>query len=253
QALLARIYLQMGNYPLALQHADKALIVNDKLFDWLAYYELNKIRIEEPTDYTLKETPMDHSYVENYYFRHGNDASTYRTAEYNLRLDRVEHFEDGDAKFLSRWKLRTVGSDTYYASMMTGYHNLQGLTTVEVYLIKAEALARAGQVSEAIDVLNAVRKTRILTNKYKDLQTDDPVQAIKWIQRTKKNELIFSVVPFADIRRLNKEVAYKSTMTKTEEGTTYSLTPDSHLWIMPIPFGAIKNPGNGTIEQNVEK
>src|SRR5690606_6740768 len=200
QALLARIYLQMGNYPLALQHADKALIVNDKLFDWLAYYELNKIRIEEPTDYTLKETPMDHSYVENYYFRHGNDASTYRTAEYNLRLDRVEHFEDGDAKFLSRWKLRTVGSDTYYASMMTGYHNLQGLTTVEVYLIKAEALARAGQVSEAIDVLNAVRKTRILTNKYKDLQTDDPVQAIKWIQRTKKNELIFSVVPFADIR-----------------------------------------------------
>src|SRR5690606_27210947 len=99
QALLARIYLQMGNYPLALQHADKALIVNDKLFDWLADYELNKIRIEETTDYTLKETPMDHSYVENYYFRHGNDASTYRTAEYNLRLDRVEHFEDGDAKF----------------------------------------------------------------------------------------------------------------------------------------------------------
>src|SRR5690606_12055745 len=117
----------------------------------------------------------------------------------------------------------------------------------------AEALARAGQVSEAIDVLNAVRKTRILTNKYKDLQTDDPVQAIKWIQRTKKNELIFSVVPVADIRRLNKEDAYKSTMTKTEEGTTYSLTPDSHLWTMPIPVGAIKNPGNGTNEQNVEK
>ncbi|MBD1421193.1 RagB/SusD family nutrient uptake outer membrane protein [Sphingobacterium chuzhouense] len=253
QALLARIYLQMSNYPLALQHADKALQINNKLFDWLAYYELNKTRIDAPTDYTLKETPMNHSYVENYYFRHGNDASTYRTTEYNLRLDRIDRFEDGDAKFIARWKLRTVGPDTYYASMMTGYHNLQGLTTVEVYLIKAEALAREGRVGEAMDVLNTVRRTRILADKYEDLQTGDPVQAIKWIQRTKQNELIFSIVPFADVRRLNQEETYRSTMTKIEEGKTYILTPDSHLWIMPIPFGAIKNPGNGVIEQNVEK
>src|SRR5690606_3908808 len=166
---------------------------------------------------------------------------------------RIDRFEDGDARFIARWRLRTVGTDTYYASMRTGYHNLQGLTTVEVYLTKAESLARRGKVDEGMEVLNAVRKTRILADKYEDLRTSDPVQAIKWIQRTKQNELIFSIVPFADARRLNQEEIYRSTMTKTEEGTIYSLTPDSHLWIMPIPFGAIKNPGNGIIEQNVEK
>ncbi len=252
-ALLARIYLQMGNYPLALQQAEEALSINDKLFNWLNYYEQNKSRIEPPLDYTLKETPVDHGYVENYYFRHGNEASSYRTTEYALRVDRASGFEDGDAKFLSRWKLRTVGPDTYYTSTMTGYHNLQGLTTVEVYLIKAEALARSGKVDEALTALNDVRKTRILADKYADLQTSDAVQAIKWIQRTKQNELIFSIIPFADVRRLNKEDTYKRTFNKNEVGVNYQLTPTSHLWIMPIPQGAIDNPGNGHIEQNVSK
>lgn len=252
-ALLARIYLQMGNYPLALQQAEKALSINNKLFNWLNYYEQNKSLIEPPLDYTLKETPVDHSYVENYYFRHGNDASSYRTTEYAIRVDRASGFEDGDAKFLSRWKLRTEGPDTYYTSTMTGYHNLQGLTTVEVYLIKAEALARSGKVDEALKALNEVRKTRILADKYTDLQTSDAVQAIKWIQRTKQNELIFSIMPFADRRRLNKDPQYATTLTKTENGGQLNLSPSSHLWIMPFPQGAIENPGNGTIEQNVNK
>ncbi len=252
-ALLARIYLQMGSYDLALTHANKALAINDQLFDWRGYYEQNKATIQNPTDYTLKRTPMTYSYVENYYFQHGLDASNYETGEYALRIDRASYFEAGDTKFLSRWKKRTVGPDTYFTSSMTGYHNIQGLTTVEVYLIKAECLARTGQVASAIEILNKVRQTRILASEYLPLSTLDATQAIKWIHRTKGNELIFSIVPFADKRRLNKEEPYKVTMSKTENDKSFALTPESHMWIMPIPLGAILNPGNGTITQNVDK
>ena len=73
------------------------------------------------------------------------------------------------------------------------------------------------------------------------------------IRRTKDNELIFSIVPFADARRFNQEGTYARTMTKTYEGETYTLRPDSHLWTMPFPAGAINNPGNGSIQQNVSK
>ena len=73
------------------------------------------------------------------------------------------------------------------------------------------------------------------------------------IRRTKENELIFSIVPFADARRFNAEGTYARTMTKTWEGKTYTLRPDSHLWTMPFPAGATQNPGNGTITQNVAK
>ncbi|MNY56831.1 hypothetical protein D3C86_1929520 [compost metagenome] len=73
------------------------------------------------------------------------------------------------------------------------------------------------------------------------------------MQRTKANNLIFSITAFADARRLNKDSQYAVTLTKTENGNNYNLSPNSHLWTMPFPYGAIKNPGNGTIQQNVNK
>ena len=47
-ALLARIYLQMGNYEDALHYAEEALKYKDELFDWVAYYEQHKAQLELP-------------------------------------------------------------------------------------------------------------------------------------------------------------------------------------------------------------
>ena len=151
----------------------------------------------------------------------------YRQRQGNIPVERAESFEGGDARFLSRWKLRTVNQDTYYQGLAKGYFNGAGLTTCEVYLIKAECLARqvtGNDFSAAMDVLNKVRKTRILPEIYQPLQASTLTEAIDLIRRTKDNELIFTIVPFADARR-----------------------------IMPFPAGAVQNPGNGTITQNVSK
>lgn len=156
----------------------------------------------------------------------------------------------------SRWKLRTVNQDTYYQGLAKGYFNGAGLTTCEVYLIKAECLARqvtGNDFSAAMDVLNKVRKTRILPEIYQPLQASTLTEAIDLIRRTKDNELIFTIVPFADARRFNAEGTFARALSKTWEGQTYTLTPASHLWIMPFPAGAVQNPGNGTITQNVSK
>ena len=158
--------------------------------------------------------------------------------------------------FFSRWKLRTVNQDTYYQGLAKGYFNGAGLTTCEVYLIKAECLARqvtGNDFSAAMDVLNKVRKTRILPEIYQPLQASTLTEAIDLIRRTKDNELIFTIVPFADARRFNAEGTFARALSKTWEGQTYTLTPASHLWIMPFPAGAVQNPGNGTITQNVSK
>lgn len=250
--LLARIYLQMENYPKALENAQKALAIKNDLYDWNAYYENNKAAIENPTNYTRRQSPMNHSYVETYYFRHGTNAN-FESSETLVRTDRAQRFETGDVKFASRWKLRTVGTDTYYYGTLIGYFNTHGLTTAEAYLIEAECLARANRVSDAMTVLNKLRKTRIRTDLYQNLSATDPVEAVKLIQRTKQNEFIQSIVPFADRRRLNKDPQYATTLTKTENGQALSLSPTSHLWIMPFPQGALDNPGNGTIEQNVDR
>lgn len=250
-AFYSRVYLQMNNYTEALKYANLALAENNKLYDWVAYYNNNKAVIDLPASYTTTPSPMGYDYVENYTFRHGQ--RTYLSTEYSIPVERAQRFETGDARFKSRWKIRTVGAETYYRRTLSGMFNYGGITTVEVYLIKAECLARAGQISEALDLLNAVRKTRILPASYQDIATADKTTALNAIFRTKYNELILTLIPFADARRLNAEGVYKFSLSKTADGTNYNLSSESHLWTMTFPQGATKNPGNGTITQNVAK
>ncbi|GET25614.1 RagB/SusD family nutrient uptake outer membrane protein [Prolixibacter sp. NT017] len=250
-AFYARVYLQMNNYNKALEFANKALGENDELYDWTTYYEENKDQITNPESYIRTASPMGYDYVENYSFRHG--STYYSSSEKSLTTERAATFEQGDARFLSRWKLRTVGTDTYYYGTLQGYFNYGGITTVEVYLIKAECLARAGDIEGAMAALNTVRKTRILPEYYADLTATSEAEAMANIIQTKRNELILTLIPFCDIRRLNQEGTYTTTLSKVVDGETLTLSPDSHMWTMPFPQGAIDNPGNGSIVQNVEK
>lgn len=250
-AFAARLYLQMGFYEQALTFADQALALNDKLFDWTAFYAQHKDVIEKEGSYQNITSPMGYDYVENYDFRHGE--SSYSDKDSHVTIERAKAFEEGDASFLSRWKLRTVGSETYYQALFTGMNNKGGITTTEVYLIKAECMARTGDVSGAVAIINKVRRARILADKYQDFTTTSAAEAIRKIRQVKGNALIQTQTPFCDARRLNQEPDYAVTLTKTIDGKTVGLAPDAYMWTMPFPQGAVSNAGNGTVTQNVEK
>ncbi|MCH4182059.1 MAG: RagB/SusD family nutrient uptake outer membrane protein [Prevotella sp.] len=250
-AFAARVYLQMSDYEKALKYAQAALAYNDSLFDWKAFYSKNQGVLAKEGSYQKITSPMDFTFCENYNFCHGSSSN--QGNDLNLGVDRAARFEPGDAEFLSRWKKRTVGSETYYTAMTAGYYNRGGMTTTEVYLIEAECLARLGKVNEAMAVLNKVRKARVLDGYFKDLKASSAEEAIRQIRDVKANALILTIVPFCDARRLNMESAYARTLEKTENGVNYTLSPDSHLWTMPFPQGAVDNSGNGKIAQNVNQ
>lgn len=250
-ALFARIYLQMEQYELALEYAEKALETNDKLFDWTVFYNQYREQIEEENSYTAAPSPLDYDFVENYYFCHGTSHN--KTSEESLLPERVVRFEEGDLNMRSRWKKRTVGENTFYSSITTGYLNRSGLTTTEMYLIKAECLARANRLNEAMAELNKVREKSIDPAVYQPLSATTVQEAIQFIRRTKDNALILTIVPFADSRRFNKYPEYARTLTKEVDGKVLKLEPNSYMWVMPFPQGAIENPGNGSFVQNVDR
>lgn len=250
-ALAARVYLQMGNYQEALASAGEALKRNDRLFDWVAFYNDNAAVLSVPDVYQSITSPMGFDYEENYIFCHGNNS--YSGNDLQMREDRGNRFEQGDAHFMSRWKIRTMAGSTYYNPNMGGYFNRGGLTTTEVYLIQAECLARTGNVAGAMDVLNKVRQKRILPEYYQPLAASSADVAIDMIIKVKGDALVQTIIPFCDARRLNLEPAHARTLTKVENGQQYTLSPSSHMWVMPFPMGAVKNSGNGTITQNVER
>lgn len=250
-ALLARVYLQMGDYEKALGYANSALKENNELYDWVTFYNTYKEDIEDPESYTNLPGPMGYEYVENYNYRHG--PNYWPDVDPSIPIHRAERFEDGDAKAAARWKYINDGMEEYMIGITIGYINFGGMTTVEVYLIKAECLARAGKLNEAMDVLDIVRKTRILPEYYIKLNASTLDEAITLIMRTKANELIQTIVPFADAKRLNAEGKWPVSLVRTDGGVEQKLSPNSHLWTMPFPNGAISISGNGTLTQNVSK
>lgn len=253
EAGLARVYLSMRQYDDALTHADAALQRNGELFDWLSFYNDYKERIEDPENYTAITSPMSHTCVENLWFCSGNGNPNYPTTDMNISPERAARFEEGDMKFLVRWKEYQSSTDTYYRGILSGYYNFAGIATPEVYLIKAECQARKGTASDianALATLDKVRQSRIHPDFYQPSSASTTAEAIELIRRTKDNEMMNTMIPFIDMKRYNAEGTYARTLSKTFDGQTYTLSPDSHLYTMVFPANAINRPGNGTLTQN---
>ena len=250
QAVLAKTLLMTGDYSGALAAANESLKGNYQLFDWVEFYNANKEAVDDPVNYTSIPSQLGYDNCENILYRSGDRSPNYDQNDLNMPLERGARFEDGDARFAVRWKSYKSNTDTYYRGMTSGYFNYGGIQTVEMYLVKAECLARTGKVSDAMDVVNAVRKTRVLPEKYADMTASSETEAIRKIYDVKANELVMTLVPFMDAKRLNAEGKVTITLTKEDNGKTYTLAPDSHLWTMVFPYEALTNHGNGSLSQN---
>lgn len=258
-AMLARVYLTMENYEDALTYAELALEQNNALYDWRQYYEENREQLEDPEDYSTSCPAVGLDNVENYFFRYGTNSQKnfgQSGTTHSLTTWRAAQFEEGDARLASKWKWRYMSPDTIYYGIRNDRFNGGGLSTPEMYYIQAECIARQGgqdNIDEAMGILNDLRRTRFFDEDYRELSATSVEEAVQLIIRDKANEYIQTPIPFWDARRLNLHPEYATTRTKTYNGQTLTLTPDSHLWTMPFPQGATSNPGNGTLQQNVER
>ena len=258
-AMLARVYLTMENYEDALTYAELALEQNNALYDWRQYYEENREQLEAPDDYSTSYPAIGLDNVENYLFRYGTNSQKnfgQSGSTHSLSTWRAAQFEEGDARFASKWKWRYMSPDTIYYGIRNDRFNGGGLSTPEMYYIQAECIARQGgqdNIDEAMGILNDLRHTRFFDEDYHELSATSVEEAVQLIIRDKANEYIQTPIPFWDARRLNLHPEYATTRTKTYNGQTLTLSPDSHLWTMPFPLGATSNPGNGTLQQNVER
>lgn len=249
-AVLAKVYLSMGEYAKALAEVETVLKVKNALIDWNAVYTANKAGLDNPTNYATIPSVLNHASVENILYVNGDNSPNYDSNEKNMTEYRMAFFENGDNHFKCRWKLRATSTDTYGQGMMRGYFNKMGIRTVEMYYIKAECLARTGKIADAMQVLNQVRKTYVDPSVYADLSATDLKDALEKIIKSKDNMMVMSLVPFIDMKRLNKEGVLVRDLKKTVDGKEYTLKADSHFWTMVFPAGAVNNHGNGTITQN---
>jgi hypothetical protein len=124
--------------------------------------------------------------------------------------------------------------------------NSGGITTSDLYLLKAECLIRTGQINAGMDLINQMRVRRI--SPYTALTSTSDTDAMAKLQRFARVELLYSGKSYFDIKRWNREGKYPVSMQKILLGKTYTLSASSPLWVFPFPQSATQF--NSTLTQN---
>lgn len=230
-AVKAKALMSMHKFPEALEAAEASLAINDFIYDQRQLtggdFVRPRIDCQEDLFTTFYERPNLHAYTDEIMaqFEPGSISFNHfpKIDESGFPIGLIIYGVPG----LTMWD-----NNEYY--MTTG-----GLTTIDMYLTRAECLIRSNKgddLQEAMNVINTIREKRI--DPYTPLSAADPAQAFAYLKQISRTENWFSYRNFVNLKRWNTEDAYKETLRKNLLGQEFELRPDSPLWIFPFPQNA---------------
>ncbi|WP_165438740.1 RagB/SusD family nutrient uptake outer membrane protein [Albibacterium indicum] len=237
-AEMARVYLVMGDHEKAGLYADSALSIHSELLD----YEVDiDLEATVPFDKWTKEVLLDAA------LRGGSHLSSraFRVSpfEYN-------NYEDEDLRKEAFFSFDDQG-DVQFKGSYNGRNSVSlfmGTTTAEMYLIRAEANARKGLLDKAAEDLNHLRSKRFRDEDFITIKFGDQKQALEFIKRERRRELIFRGVRWTDMRRYIILGEFDRSMTRNVDGEEYILTADDIVnYVFKIPEDVIEY---SNLEQN---
>lgn len=232
-ALLARMYLIIGEYNKALAAAENSLAINSFLWD---YNDLNA-NIARPFP-----VPATSPNLEILYFSLGNTAFT---SNANTTADSSLYVLYSENDLRKRIFFNTARN--YKGSYTGGTTPFVGLATDEIYLVKAECQARLGKLDEALEVLNKFRSQRYSHESYLPLSGINSEEMLKLILLERRKQLVGRGTTWIDLRRLNQMQGYQRVLARNIVGKTYTLQPNDKRYTLKIPIDEITISG---IEQN---
>ena len=226
--VLAKMYLYMGNYAEALKAANEVLEINNSLLD-LKKYAVVKAK----SSIGRTNVPQDIDNPENIYIKfapyvYGLSSKVFGSDEL------ISLFSEDDMRLQVYFtkNFRNIPTDKYvWAPYLRA--NL-AVSSPEIYLIAAECEAREGSIERAIALINKLRDNRIKNNT--DIVATDRNDALQKVLEERRRELAMSgMVRYIDLKRLNQESQFAKTVTHVTGEGTFSLEPNSPLYVLPIP------------------
>lgn len=227
--LAARVNLFFGNYDAALENAEEALKFNSELVDYNTF-SFN----DENNPYGGVDNRPDPEYSPEM-IMYRSSASNSILSSFLMSPELLEVF-DREADLRYKFNFTTIGwdgepsEDPYSAILQDLDYNIG---VPEMMLIKAECLARKKD-PDALEILNALRKKRLATDKYADLPQVSEDKLLEVVLEERQRELAFNGVRFFDMKRLAKEGIYTRTLTRQFGETVYTLEPNSNRYMFPV-------------------
>lgn len=231
QAMLARVYLSMRDYRRARAAADAALQSYSTLID----YNTLSLTKGVPIITLNLETLYQASFLSSAIQQNINFFSVLVGGFYpNTRVDLtlIQSYETNDLRRLVYFHFKPPDS-SYLKGSYTGTNfPFGGLATDELYLIRAEGAARAGDAASAMQDINTLLRNRWKTDSFPGYTVSSAQEALDTVLLERRKELAFRGLRWTDLRRLNLE-GYNITLTRPQNKDT--LYPNSNLYALPIP------------------
>lgn len=260
-AVKAQVLLNMQQWDEAEQAAQKALAVNGTVNDYNHAYQGTMQGAILQGKYPVIQRGVEATDEDYFFFL-------------NQRLElmcsytpeTMANFEDGHVfkeklsnmnmmyDYMMDASLSLTGEPGMTVSYdMYSYWNDGGLRSPQMYLTIAECETHKGNYDMAMEYLDKVRINRIDPAKYQPLKGTVTTleDAIAHVKQVTMNEDLYSINIFVDKKRWNQLDGWKQSYSRTLAGKTYTITPESKMWIFPFPQDVLNN--NNQITQNYKE
>lgn len=247
-AMLARVYLAMSDYVNALEYADKSLLLynvtlnyNDSVTTRTNMKTFQVALNPAPTS-TLQ--PFANFNDDMIFHMRGSFFPIFGNSTLSVDTNLYKSYNANDLRKRAFFRLKPDGTASFKGSYepIGSITFWTGLSTAEVYLIRAECRARKGDLGLAMADLNFLMRRRWKTGTWIDASATDMNDALSKILTERRKELVFRSIRWTDLRRLNKEPQFAVTLTREIPGH-YELPANSPLYVFPIPPNVIQLTG----------
>lgn len=216
--LLSRVYLYMGEYNEALKYADMVLGAGEATI--LNYNNFSTGGLPHAN---ISQEELLLRYCYNLTFHYSDELlSAYDlSADMRIRLLATQNANGG-----------------YDFSSAISYNPNRGISYSEVYLTKAECLARSGDIQGALAIVNnTIRKNRMTPAGYTALAASNKEEAITAVLAERRRELAFKGMRWCDMKRLDKDGRMRPVERRSSDGTVLvTLNPGSVNYTFQIPL-----------------
>lgn len=231
-AALARTYLTIGDYKNAELMVDKVFEIRSDLLD---YATLDR----------KASLPLNMDNNTEIMYTGGSSSSSFFILNANVYVndELYKMYDEGDLRkeiFFEKGK-QGYKFKGFQNGVQTGYYG--GLVMDELYLIKAECLARKNQLTEGLFYLNNLLRNRYDKLKFVPLKAETGRELLDKVLLERRKELICRGQRWLDIRRLNKEGTWKITLSRsiTDGKVTHNfvLSPNDLRYAFLVPQKAM--------------
>ena len=219
-ALLSRICLSMRRYTRAGLYADSCLQLKNTLLNYNALSATASFPVTQFNTEVIFHSSGTYSPLSN--TRAKIDSLLYAS------------YEADDVRRKVFFKSNNNGTYGFKGNYSGSSSLFYGLAVDEMYLTKAECLARAGQYPEAMDVLNTLMEKRWRSGMFIRFTAANAETALNSILAERRKELLMRGIRWMDIKRLNREGA-NINIKRVLDNREYTLPPNDNRYALPIP------------------